>query len=100
VARLRAGDQLSELARTAPRTAQRVPGVTTAATMGLLRDAIRAGHTIWVGYVDGNGATSQHLITPISMAGGMLRGHDARTGRLSSFALHHITGVSVVEHAG
>ena len=31
------------------------------------------------------------------MAGGMLRGHDVATGRLESFALHHITAVGLVD---
>jgi hypothetical protein len=31
------------------------------------------------------------------MAGGTLRGHDVETGRLEAFALHHITGVGVLD---
>jgi hypothetical protein len=100
VRRLRAGDQLAELTRrVGPRgpDGPRIPGVTSAATLGLLRDAIRAGQRIWLGYVDAQGLSTQRTIEPISMAGGTLRGHDVETGRLEAFALHHITGVGVLD---
>jgi predicted DNA-binding transcriptional regulator YafY len=100
VNRLRAGDRVSELTRRVQPEGQRVPGVTTAATLALLRDAIRTNQTIWLGYVDGEGSASQHTIAPISLAAGMLRGIDATSGRLESFALHHLTGVGVVDSRG
>jgi hypothetical protein len=95
VRRLRAGDQLAEI--TTRRVTPRVPGVTSAATLGLLREAIRGGQRIWLGYVDAQGTSSQRTIEPISMAGGTLRGHDVETGRLEAFALHHITAVGVLD---
>jgi hypothetical protein len=97
IRRLRAGDQLAEITRRVAPAGQRVPGVTSAATLGLLREAIRGGRRIWLGYVDAHGTSSQRTIEPISMAGGTLRGHDVQTGRLEAFALHHITGVGVLE---
>jgi hypothetical protein len=97
IRRLRAGDQLAEITRRVSPTGQRIPGVTSAATLGLLREAIRAGQRIWLGYVDAQGTSSQRTIEPISMAGGTLRGHDVETGRLEAFALHHITGVGVLD---
>jgi predicted DNA-binding transcriptional regulator YafY len=100
VNRLRAGDQISELSRRVQTTASTVPGVTTASTLALLRDAIRRSQTVWLGYVDTHGSASQHTIAPISLGGGMVRGIDASSGRLESFALHHITGVGVLEPNG
>jgi hypothetical protein len=97
IRRLRAGDQLAEITRRVAPAGQRIPGVTSAATLGLLRDAIRGGRRIWLGYVDAQGTSSQRTIEPISMAGGTLRGHDVETGRLEAFALHHITGVGVLD---
>ncbi len=100
IRRMRAGDQLSQVRNVRSRvrpTAQQIPGVTTAATLGLLRNAIRSGVQVWLGYVDSHGTASQHTIEPISMAGGMLRGHDVATGRLESFALHHITAAGLVD---
>jgi hypothetical protein len=97
IRRMRAGDQLTQLVRWVRPPVQPVPGVTTAATLGLLRSAIRGEETVWLGYVDSHGTASQHTIEPISMAGGVLRGHDVATGRLESFALHHVTAVRVLK---
>jgi len=94
IRRLRAADKRAEVTR---RAVPPMPGVTSAATLGLLRDAIRGGRRIWLGYVDAHGTSSQRTIEPISMAGGTLRGHDVDTGRLEAFALHHITGVGVLD---
>jgi hypothetical protein len=94
IRRLRAADKRAEVTR---RAVPPVPGVTSAATLGLLREAIRGGRRISLGYVDAHGTSSQRTIEPISMAGGTLRGHDVDTGRLEAFALHHITGVGVVD---
>lgn len=94
IRRLRAADKRAEITR---RAVPPVPGVTSAATLGLLREAIRGGRRISLGYVDAHGTSSQRTIEPISMAGGTLRGHDVDTGRLEAFALHHITGVGVVD---
>jgi hypothetical protein len=94
IRRLRAADKRAEIAR---RSVPPVPGVTSAATLGLLREAIRGGRRIWLGYVDAHGTSSQRTIEPISMAGGTLRGHDVDTGRLEAFALHHITRVDVLD---
>jgi len=100
VNRLRAGDQISELSRRVQAPASTVPGVTTASTLALLRDAIRRSQTVWLGYVDAHGSASRHTIAPISLGGGMVRGIDASSGRLESFALHHITGVGALEPNG
>ncbi len=97
VRRIRSGDSLTELARRATPVGQLIPGVTSASTLGLLRDAIRGGRTIWLGYVDAEGTSSQHTILPISLAGGTLRGHEPTTSRLQSFPLHRITAVSVLD---
>jgi len=79
--------------------AQQVPGVTSAATMALLRQAIRDGQRVLLGVVDPDGTTSRHTILPISLAGGFVRGHESATQRLQSFPLHRLTAVSVVDDA-
>ncbi len=96
VRRIRSGDALSTLSQRLNPIAQQIPGVTSATTMGLLRDAIRAGRRIWLGYASPDGTASRHTILPISMAGGMVRGHESATQRLQSFSLHRITAVSVL----
>ena len=96
VRRIRAGDELTTISvRVAP-IAQEVPGVTSAATMGVLREAIRQGRRVLLGCAEPDGTASRHTILPISMAGGFVRGHDSDTHRLASFPLHRLTAVSVL----
>jgi hypothetical protein len=97
VRRIRSGDSLAEIARRVQPIGQQIPGVTSATTLGLLRDAIRNGRRIWLGFVDAEGTGSQHTIVPISMAGGVLRGHEEASSRLQSYPLHRITAVSVLD---
>ena len=97
IRRIRSGDSLAEIARRIQPIGQQIPGVTSATTLGLLRDAIRGGRRVWLGFVDADGTGSQHTIVPISMAGGVLRGHEESTARLQSYPLHRITAVSVLD---
>ena len=96
VRRIRSGDSLSELARRAQPIGQQIPGITSASTLGLLREAIRGGRRIWLDFAGGDGTCSQHTIVPISLAGGFLRGHESSTQRLQSYPLHRIMAVSVL----
>ncbi len=97
VRNIRAGDALNTIStRVQPITAQ-VPGVTSAATMGVLREAIRNGQQVLLDCVEADGTAARHAIWPISMAGGMVRGHEPETGRLASFPLHRLTRVSVLD---
>ncbi|HEY3736621.1 MAG TPA: helicase-associated domain-containing protein [Jatrophihabitans sp.] len=97
VKRIRSGDALTELSRRVQPLAQQVPGVTSAATMGLLRTAIREGQRVLVGIAETDGTARRHTILPISMAGGFVRGHDDETQSLRSIPLHRITGVALVD---
>ena len=71
--------------------------MTSASTMGVLREAIRNGQQVLLDCVEADGTSSRHTIWPISMAGGVVRGHEPQTSRLASFPLHRLTGVSVLE---
>ena len=96
VKRVRSGDALTEISRRVPPVAQQIPGVTSAATMGLLREAIRTEQTVLIGVAESDGTSARHTLTPISMAGGFVRGHQqGRTG-LVSFPLHRITAATIV----
>jgi len=74
-----------------------VPGVTSASILELLRTAVREERRIALGYVDDTGTPSQHVLLPISLGGGMIRGHAPDDGRLRSFPLQRITTVSVLD---
>jgi hypothetical protein len=97
VKRVRSGDALTEISRRVPPLAQQVPGVTSAATMGLLRDAIRAGNRVLLGVAEADGTATRHTILPISMAGGFVRGQQAGREGLAAFPLHRITAATVID---
>ena len=97
VKRVRSGDALTEISRRVPPLAQEVPGVTSAATMGLLRDAIRAGHRVLIGVAEADGTAARHTILPISMAGGFVRGQQPGREGLAAFPLHRITAATVID---
>ncbi len=100
VQRVRSGDALTEMTRHVHPVAQQIPGVTSAATMGVLREAIRDGRQVLLGVAGTDGQPTRHQVLPISMAGGVVRGHQAGEPGLRSFALHRITAVSVLgDHA-
>ena len=91
---VRAGDRA--LRTQAVSVAVDVPGVTTAATLGLLRDAAAANQAVLLGYVNAQGAASQRIVEPASVNGGYLHGYDHQRDEMRTFALHRITSVSVL----
>jgi hypothetical protein len=94
---IRAGDRAARRAATAtPPGALDVPGVTTATTLGLLRDAARANQAVLLGYVNAQGAASQRIVEPVSVNGGYLHGYDHQHDEMRTFALHRITAVSTL----
>jgi predicted DNA-binding transcriptional regulator YafY len=97
VRRIRSGDELAKLgARVHPIAAQ-VPGVTSAATMELLRQAVREDREIWLGYADPDGTASAHTIQPISLAAGTVRGYERGRAGLVSYPVHRITAVRLLD---
>ena len=64
--------------------------------MGTLRAAIREGRQVLLGLADSDGVSARHTISPISMAGGFVRGHAPGEAGLRSFPLHRITAVTVL----
>jgi hypothetical protein len=96
VSRIRSGDAITELSHTVPAIAQQIPGVTSAATMGVLREAIRDARRIVVGVAEADGTAARHTILPISMGGGFVRGQEVGSPGLRSFALHRITAVHLL----
>ena len=97
VKRVRSGDALTEISRRASPLANQIPGVTSAATMGLLREAIRQERRVLLGVAESDGTAARHVLAPISMAGGFVRGtQDGRT-ELVSFPLHRITAATLFD---
>jgi hypothetical protein len=95
VRQMRAGD--AALSARRGDALRQVPGVTTATTLELLSRAVREGSAVWLGYVDAQGSGSQRVVRPVSLVGGFLQGYDERRGENSTFAVHRITSVALVE---
>jgi hypothetical protein len=94
---VRAGDRaLRSAERTVTSPAIDVPGVTTATTLGLLRDAAAANQAVLLGYVNAQGSASQRIVEPSSVNGGYLHGYDHQRDEMRTFALHRITTVALL----
>ncbi|NUS52047.1 MAG: WYL domain-containing protein, partial [Nocardioidaceae bacterium] len=66
---------------------------TPASTLATLREAVEAGSSVWIGYVDNAGATVERVVDPVRVEAGWLSAYDHRTEDVRSFAVHRITGV-------
>ncbi|GAA2474316.1 helicase-associated domain-containing protein [Terrabacter carboxydivorans] len=71
----------------------RIQAMDPVVTLSLLRDAVADRHGVWIGYSDGHGATSRHLIHPQKVEGGRVRATD-ESGHEKSFSVHRITGAT------
>jgi Helicase conserved C-terminal domain len=85
---IRAGDR-AESSRPASAEATTTPSGALAA----LREAIEAGGTVVIGYVDGHGANGERVVDPRRLDGGRLSAYDHRADDVREFAVHRITGV-------
>ncbi len=97
VRRIRSGDALSELAHRVPPLAAQVPGVTSAATMEILRRAVREDQLVWLGMAEADGSATAHEIQPISLAAGFVRGYERGQDGLVAYPVHRITAVRVLD---
>jgi hypothetical protein len=90
VTAIRAGD-LASASR--PSTAQAVQRSSPTGTLAALREALEAGQSVWIGYVDNHGATVERVVDPVRVEAGWLAAYDHRTEDVRSYAVHRITGV-------
>lgn len=70
----------------------------SAQTLAELRRAVEHGATVWLGYVDHHGVTSERVVDPVRLEGGWLTAFDHRSGEVRSFAVHRISGVAPADH--
>ncbi len=96
VRRIRSGDAVTERDRRVHAVVGQVPGVTSAATMEVLRTAVREGRLVWLGVAQPEGGATAHEIHPISLAAGYVRGHERGRPGLVSIPVHRITAVRIV----
>ncbi|GAB3885293.1 helicase-associated domain-containing protein [Terrabacter terrigena] len=76
------------------RPGPRIQTMDPVVTLSLLRDAVADRHGVWIGYSDGHGATSRHLIHPQRVEGGRVRATD-ESGHEKSFSVHRIVGATL-----
>jgi predicted DNA-binding transcriptional regulator YafY len=93
---LRAGDR-ARAERPPEGPAERLRPTGPAHTIAALRDAMEANSTVWIGYVDNHGMTSERLVDPAGLDGGVLSAFDHRAGEVRTFAVHRISGVATVD---
>jgi hypothetical protein len=96
VQRMRTGDQLARTASRVTATSD-VPGGTSAGTLGVLREAIRGEHRVWLSVADASGSAGTCVIDPMSLGGGYLRGFDVDSAEFVSVPLHRITSLNVLQ---
>ncbi|MEV5985935.1 helicase-associated domain-containing protein [Streptomyces sp. NPDC052051] len=94
---IRAGD----LAATAPRksggvpaTGGELPRTSAAETLATVQAAVLTGGSLWIGYVNAEGAASQRLIAPVRVEGGFVTAYDHTADEVRTYALHRVTGVA------
>ncbi|MFF5440875.1 helicase-associated domain-containing protein [Streptomyces achromogenes] len=94
---IRAGD----LAATAPRkpvgeplAGGELPRTSSAETLATVQAAVLTGDSLWIGYVNAEGAASQRVISPVRVEGGFVTAYDHTADEVRTYPLHRITGVA------
>jgi hypothetical protein len=94
---IRAGDRASTAVRRSPVPREDGPPRTPAAdTLATVQAATLTGESLWIGYVNAEGAASQRVIAPTRVEGGYVTAYDHTADEMRRFALHRITGVSAL----
>ncbi len=95
VTAIRSGDRARDN-RPADASSARLPRATPTSTLAVLREALEAEQTVWIGYVDNHGSTVERIVDPVKVEGGWLTAYDHRSEEVRSFAVHRISGVTTV----
>lgn len=97
---IRAGDRASTAVRREPAERPgghgdgRLPRTAAAETLATMQAAVLTGESVWIGYVNAEGAASQRVIGPMRVEGGFVTAYDHTADEVRTFALHRITGVA------
>lgn len=93
VTAIRAGDRA---ARTRPPSS---PQLTPIGSLAALREAVEAGRSVLIGYVDNQGVSTERIVDPVRVDGGWLTARDHRADDVRQFAVHRIRSVNPVDSA-
>jgi hypothetical protein len=91
VTAIRAGDLV-----TSSRPVDPAAALTPSGSLAALREAVEAGATVLIGYVDNHGTSTERVVDPLRVEGGWLTAHDHRSDDTRTFAVHRITTVRAV----
>ncbi|MDX3853826.1 helicase C-terminal domain-containing protein [Streptomyces sp. AK02-01A] len=71
-----------------------LPRTTSAETLATVQAAAMTGSSVWIGYVNADGAASQRVIAPVRVEGGYVTAYDHTADEVRTYPLHRITGVA------
>ncbi|MFD9002810.1 helicase C-terminal domain-containing protein [Streptomyces sp. NPDC059582] len=96
---IRAGDLASTAPRKptaagAPLPGGALPRTGSAETLATMQAAVLTGESVWIGYVNAEGAASQRVIAPVRVEGGYVTAYDHTADEVRTYPLHRITGVA------
>ncbi|GAA5007672.1 helicase-associated domain-containing protein [Streptomyces siamensis] len=96
---IRAGDMASTTPRKQTDPAADHPGgdlprTGSAETLATMQAAVLTGESLWIGYVNAEGAASQRVIAPIRVEGGFVTAYDHTADEVRTYPLHRVTGVA------
>ncbi|MFF9350892.1 helicase C-terminal domain-containing protein [Streptomyces sp. NPDC014734] len=99
---IRAGDTAATVARKdpgrdsadSPAPPGALPRTSAAETLATVQAAAMTGTVLWIGYVNADGAASQHVIAPVKVEGGFVTAYDHTADGVRTYPLHRITGVA------
>ncbi|CAM5733752.1 hypothetical protein SBADM41S_07569 [Streptomyces badius] len=77
-----------------------LPRTTPAETLATVQAAAMTGSTVWIGYVNADGAASQRVIAPVRVEGGFVTAYDHTADEVRTYPLHRITGVAELAEEG
>ncbi|RZS87536.1 XPB/Ssl2-like helicase family protein [Motilibacter rhizosphaerae] len=100
---LRAGDRVAVAVasrREQQSSASRLPRTTSAEAVPLLREALREGTPLVIGYVNAEASATERVVEPMSFEGGFLTAYDHLTESVRTFSVARITGVAPVASDG
>ena len=93
---LRAGELAATNRPEALGASGRLPRTTATESLVALRNALSEQKTVWIGYADSSGTTSERVIEPLRLEGGFLTAYDTRTAEVRTFTVARVTGVSQI----
>ncbi|MEU6538093.1 helicase C-terminal domain-containing protein [Streptomyces sp. NPDC047000] len=71
-----------------------LPRTSAAETLATVQAAVLTGETVWIGYVNAEGAASRRVIAPVRVEGGFVTAYDHTADEVRTYPLHRITGVA------